>query len=92
MQNNILPLIINKNTVMSYQTKIRANYMDTTEKLAFFKARRRAGDTNRVAEATGYSVSHVTNTISGTRKVNDVIANAMYSLTSRRKANDLTSA
>jgi hypothetical protein len=72
---------------MSYQTKVRANYMNRTAKLAFFKARKRTGDTTRLAEETGYSVSHVSNVTSGTRRVNNTIANAMYMLTRRRTRN-----
>lgn len=72
---------------MSYQTKVRANYLNRTAKLAFYKARKRTGDTTRVAEETGYSVSHVSNTTSGRRKVNNTIANAMYMLTRRRTKN-----
>ena len=72
---------------MSYQTKVRANYMNRTAKLAFFKARKRTGDTTRLAEETGYSVSHVSNVTSGTRRVNNTIANAMYMLTRRRVKN-----
>ena len=72
---------------MSYQTKVRANYMNRTAKLAFFKARKRTGDTTRLAEETGYSVSHVSNVTSGTRRVNNTIANAMYMLTRRHTRN-----
>ena len=72
---------------MSYQTRVRANYMNRTAKLAFFKARKRTGDTTRLAEETGYSVSHVSNVTSGTRRVNNTIANAMYMLTRRRTKN-----
>jgi DNA-binding transcriptional regulator YdaS (Cro superfamily) len=72
---------------MSYQTRVRANYMNRTAKLAFFKARKRTGDTTRLAEETGYSVSHVSNMTSGTRRVNNTVANAMYMLTRRRVKN-----
>ena len=72
---------------MSYQTNVRANYMNRTAKLAFFKARKRTGDTTRLAEETGYSVSHVSNMTSGTRRVNNTVANAMYMLTRRRVKN-----
>jgi len=72
---------------MSYQTRVRANYMNRTAKLAFFKARKRTGDTTRLAEETGYSVSHVSNVTNGTRRVNNTIANAMYMLTRRRVKN-----
>ena len=69
---------------MSYQTKVRANKMNRTAKLAFYKARQRQGDTTRLAEETGYSVSHVSNMTSGARKVTTTAANAMYNLTRRR--------
>ena len=72
---------------MSYQTRVRANYMNKTAKLAFFKARKRTGDTTRIAEETGYSVSHVSNMTSGTRRVTNPVANAMYMLTRRRIKN-----
>jgi hypothetical protein len=72
---------------MSYQTRVRANYMNRTAKLAFFKARKRTGDTIRIAEETGYSVSHVSNMTSGTRRVTNPVANAMYMLTRRRIKN-----
>ena len=72
---------------MSYQTKVRANYMNKTAKLAFYKARKRTGDTTRIAEETGYSVSHVSNMTSGTRRVTNPVANTMYMLTRRRTKN-----
>lgn len=72
---------------MSYQTKVRANKLNRTAKLAFYKARRRRGDNNQLAETTGYSASHMSNMTSGTRKVTDTVANAMYMLTRRRTRN-----
>jgi hypothetical protein len=72
---------------MSYQTNVRANKLNRTAKLAFYKARRRQGDNTRLAETTGYSESHISNVTSGTRKVTDTIANAMYNLTRRRIKN-----
>jgi hypothetical protein len=72
---------------MSYQTKVRANYLNRTAKLAFFKARQRQGDVNRISEETGYSPRMVYYTISGERKVNTTIANAMYMVTRRRQKN-----
>ena len=76
---------------MSYQTNVRANKLNRTAKLAFYKARRRQGDNTRLAETTGYSESHISNVTSGTRSVNDTIANAMYNLTRRRtKSTELT--
>jgi DNA-binding transcriptional regulator YdaS (Cro superfamily) len=73
---------------MSYQTKVRANYLNRTAKLSFFTHRKRQGDVTRLAEETGYSVSHISNMISGTRKVNNEVANAMYNLTRRRQKNE----
>lgn len=72
---------------MSYQTNVRANYLNRTAKLAFFTHRQKVGDVTRIAENTGYSVGHVSNMISGTRRVSTVAANAMYSMTARRMKN-----
>ena len=69
---------------MSYQTKVRANYLNRTAKLSFFTHRQKTGDLTRLAEETGYSVSHLSNITSGVRRVNNLIANAMYNLTRRR--------
>jgi hypothetical protein len=77
-----------KQTVMSYQTKVRANYLNRTAKLSFFTHRKRTGDVTRIADETGYSVSHISNMISGARKVTDTVANAMYMLTRRRQKNE----
>ena len=73
---------------MSYQTKVRANYLNRTAKLSFFTHRQRTGDVTRIADETGYSVSHVSNMINGVRKINDTVANAMYNLTRRRSKNE----
>jgi ABC-type molybdenum transport system ATPase subunit/photorepair protein PhrA len=69
---------------MSYQTKVRANYLNRTAKLSFFTHRQKTGDLTKLSEDTGYSVSHLSNVTNGARRVNDTIANAMYNLTSRR--------
>ena len=69
---------------MSYQTKVRANYLNRTAKLSFITHRQKTGDLTRLSEETGYSVSHLSNVTNGARRVNDTIANAMYNLTSRR--------
>jgi hypothetical protein len=73
---------------MSYQTKVRANYLNRTAKLSFFNHRKRQGDITRLAEETGYSISHVSNMASGTRKITQDVANAMYNLTRRRQKNE----
>jgi hypothetical protein len=72
---------------MSYQTKVRANYLNRTAKLSFFKHRQRTGDLTRLSDETGYSVSHLSNVTNGNRKVNDTIANAMYMVARRRMKN-----
>jgi hypothetical protein len=78
---------------MSYQTNVRANYLNRTAKLSFFTHRQRTGDLTRLPEETGYSVSHLSNVTSLKRRVNNTIANAMYNLTSRRvKNSELASA
>ena len=73
---------------MSYQTKVRANYLNRTAKLSFYTHRKRTGDLSRLAETTGYSVSHLSNVVNGNRKVNDTIANAMYMVARRRQKNE----
>ena len=72
---------------MSYQTKVRANYLNRTAKVSFFTHRQRIGDLTRLSEETGYSVSHLSNVTSLRRRVNNDIANAMYNLTRRRVKN-----
>ena len=61
--------------------------MNRTAILSFYSKRTRRGDIQRIAEETGYSVSHVSNMINGVRKVTDVAANAMYMLTRRHQKN-----
>jgi hypothetical protein len=72
---------------MSYQTKVRANYLNRTAKLSFFTHRQKQGDLTRLSEETGYSVSHLSNITAFRRRVNNTIANAMYMLTRRRVKN-----
>lgn len=72
---------------MSYQTKVRANYLNRTAKLSFFTHRQKQGDLTRLSEETDYSVSHLSNITNGRRRVNNEIANAMYMLTRRRMKN-----
>lgn len=72
---------------MSYQTKVRANYLNRTAKLSFFTHRQKQGDLTRLSEETGYSVSHLSNITSLRRRVTNEIANAMYMLTRRRTKN-----
>jgi hypothetical protein len=77
---------------MSFQTKVRANYLNRTAKLAFYKARRRSGDVTRLSEETGYTSRFVYYILNGERRINQTIANAMYNLTRRRvKSSELAS-
>lgn len=78
---------------MSYQTNVRANYMNRTAKLAFYNARKREGDSTRLSEETGYTTRFINYVKRGERSVNDTVANAMYNLSRRRtKNNELTTA
>jgi len=72
---------------MSYQTKVRANYLNRTAKLSFFTHRQKNGDLTRLSDETGYSVSHLSNVVNRRRRVNTTVANAMYNLTRRRQKN-----
>jgi len=58
--------------------------LNSTAKLAFYSARKRSGDVDRLSETTGYSTSHITNVMNGNRSVNPIIANAMYNISRRR--------
>ena len=61
--------------------------LNRTAKQAFFSARQRKGDAERLSEKTGYSVSHVNNVISGRRNVPQLLANEMYNISKRRMKN-----
>ena len=61
--------------------------LNSTAKLAFYNARKRSGDTQRIADMTGYSTSHITNITNGARSVNEDVADAMYSISRRRQKN-----
>ena len=58
--------------------------LNSTAKMAFYTARRRKSDTARIAEMTGYSVSHVSNIMNGNRSINNNVANAMWDISRRR--------
>ena len=73
---------------MSYQTKVRAIYLNRTAKLSFFTHRQRTGDVARLADETGYSERMIYYVVRGERRVNQTIANAMYNLTRRRMKNE----
>jgi hypothetical protein len=64
-----------------------ATRMNKTAKLAFYTARKRSGDTKRLAEATGYTTRFVNYVLNGERNVNDELANEMYKMSYRRVKN-----
>jgi len=61
--------------------------LNRTAKLSFFNSRKRTGDVTRLAESTGYSVSHVSNVVSGVRSVPQDLANEMYNISRRHMKN-----
>jgi len=61
--------------------------LNRTAKLSFFTARKRQGDATRIAENTGYSLSHVVNVINGNRTVSQTMANEMYNISRHRVKN-----
>jgi hypothetical protein len=61
--------------------------LNRTAKLSFFTARKRQGDATRIAENTGYSLSHVVNVMNGNRTVPQTMANEMYNISRRRIKN-----
>lgn len=60
-------------------------YLQKAVKVA---SRKRVGDVQRIAEATGFSSSHVSNTLAG-RRYNPEILTAAYDITRRRMTNDV---
>jgi hypothetical protein len=61
--------------------------LNRTAKLSFFTSRKRQGDATRIAENTGYSLSHVVNVMNGNRTVSQTMANEMYNISRRRVKN-----
>ncbi len=51
-------------------------------------SRKRRNDVTKISEATGFSHSHVSNTLAG-RRFNKTIVDAAYDITRRRMANDV---
>ena len=67
--------------------------LNKTAKLAFYSARQRSGDTQRLSEATGLTPRYVNYVKAGERGVNDTLANEMYNISRRRTKNsELTNA
>lgn len=71
---------------MRNKTRTGMKYQKLTPdtKRSIVNARRRKGDTNRIAEELDYSVSHVTNVLAG-RHENSKILNRAYDLTRNRE-------
>jgi hypothetical protein len=61
--------------------------LNRTAKLAFFSARKRKGDIERIVDNTGYSAAHVNNVVAGRRNVSQEMANEMYKISRRRQKN-----
>jgi hypothetical protein len=61
--------------------------LNKTAKLAFFTARKRQGDTTRLAETTGLTSRYVNYVLRGERGVNGDLASAMYNMSRRRIKN-----
>ena len=74
----------NKNQKQQKSLKRR---MNRTAILSFYNARAFNGDVDRLAEATGYSKSHISNVIAGRRSVSTTLADAMYGISRRRTKN-----
>jgi hypothetical protein len=61
--------------------------LNRTAKLAFYKARERKGDTFILAEQTGFTTRFIDYVKTGSRKINNELADAMYTLSRRRAKN-----
>lgn len=66
------------------KTKSLKRRMNRTAILNFYKCRTLKGDNSRLADATGYSESHISNVKAGRRRVPTELANAMYYISRRR--------
>ncbi len=58
--------------------------LNSTAKVAFFNARKRAGDVSRIASTTGYSETHIINVLAGRRNAPETVANTLYKMARRR--------
>jgi hypothetical protein len=61
--------------------------LNKTAKLAFYNARKREGDTQKLADNTGLTTRFINYVIRGERSINDELASAMYSISRSRKTN-----
>jgi formylmethanofuran dehydrogenase subunit B len=74
---------------MPRKTKIKQ--LNRTAKLAFYMARQQKGDNNILAEQTGFTPSFVSYVKRGERKVNEILATAMFDLSKKRIKNSMLS-
>lgn len=72
----------------SNRTGMTYRKLSDSAKRAVITSRIRKGDTHRIANEMGYSVSHVTNVIAG-RYQNSMILNRAYDMTRGRVKNSL---
>lgn len=63
------------------------NKLNKTAKLAFYNARKQSGDTQKLAAETGFTERFINYVVRGERRVNDELANAMYSISRSRRTN-----
>ena len=61
--------------------------LNKTAKQVFYVARKRKGDTKRIATESNYSICHVTNVLAGRRSIPQSMANKMYNISRRRIKN-----
>jgi hypothetical protein len=66
--------------------------LNKTAKLAFYNARKREGDTQKLSESTGLTSRFINYVLRGERGINDELANAMYSVSRSRKTNSSVNA
>jgi hypothetical protein len=76
-----------KTTTVKFTKTPLKRKMNRTACLAFYNARLSQGDTDRLAEITGYSTGHISNVIAGRRSISNSLADAMYSISRRRVKN-----
>ncbi len=71
--------------------RTKTKQLNRTAKLAFYMARQQKGDNNVLAEQTGFTPSFINYVKRGERKINETLAEAMYSLSKKRIKNSVLS-
>jgi hypothetical protein len=72
-------------TTKTSKSKTPKSKMDHKTVLSFYNTRKRDGDLFTLSKLTGYSKSHICNVSAGRRNINAKIADAMYSISRRRR-------